>query len=98
MDNSRNISKVMQELNNGILPPELMFIKNENDNVIDLDKLKYNTFYKTPEYFDSMLPNCLKQLPGYEKMLERIVKDNENITLSQAINNRKKNEENEVSE
>jgi hypothetical protein len=86
----RNINKVINDLNNNILPPELMFVNNNEDSncKIDLSKIQYNTFYKTPQYFDSLLPDCIKNLPGYENILKKMVEDNKNMTLSKAIDER----------
>ena len=87
---SRNINKVVNDINNGILPVELMFVKNDESNCnIDLAKLQYNTFYRTPQYYDGLMPECIKQLPGYDKMIEKMVEDNKDMTLSKAIDERK---------
>ena len=88
---SRNINKVVNDINNGILPVELMFVKNDESNCnIDLAKLQYNTFYRTPQYYDGLMPECIKQLPGYDKMIEKMVEDNKDMTLSKAIDERQK--------
>ena len=88
---SRNINKVVNDINNGILPVELMFVKNDESNCnIDLAKLQYNTFYRTPQYFDGLMPECIKQLPGYDKMIEKMVENNKDMTLSKAIDERQK--------
>ena len=88
---SRNINKVVNDINNGILPVELMFVKNDDESnfKLDLSKLQYNTFYRTPQYYDGLMPECLKQLPGYDKMIEKMVEDNKDMTLSKAIDERK---------
>ena len=95
MNSTRNVNQVVNDINNGILPVELMFVKNEDEG-LDLSKLQYNTFYRTPQYYDSLLPQCLKQLPGYEKMVEKMMEDNQNLTLSQAMDLRKQNKDEEL--
>jgi len=86
---NRNINKVINDLNNDILPPELLFVKSDDSNCkIDLSKIQYNTFYKTPQYYDSLFPDCIKNLPGYENILNKLVEDNKNMTLSKAIDER----------
>ena len=90
----RNINQVVNDINNGILPVELMFVKNEDEG-LDLSKLQYNTFYRTPQYYDSLMPKCLKNIPGYEKMLEKMKEDNEHLTLSQAMDLRKNGDKDE---
>ena len=89
---SRNINKVVNDINNGILPIELVFVKNNDESNcnIDLAKLQYNTFYRTPQYFDGLMPECIKQLPGYDKMIEKMVENNKDMTLSKAIDERQK--------
>ena len=88
---SRNINKVVNDINNGILPVELLFVKNDESNCnIDLAKLQYNTFYRTPQYYDGLMPECIKQLPGYDKMIEKMIEDNKDMTLSKAIDERQK--------
>ena len=90
----RNINQVIQDLNNNILPVELMFVKNEEE-ALDLSKLQYNTFYRTFDYYDSLMPQCLKNIPGYEKIVEKIKEDNQHLTLSQAIDLRKNQDKDE---
>ena len=89
---SRNINKVVNDINNGILPIELVFVKNNDESNcnIDLAKLQYNTFYRTPQYYDGLMPECIKQLPGYDKMIEKMIEDNKDMTLSKAIDERQK--------
>jgi hypothetical protein len=88
---NRNINRVIKDLNNNILPPELLFVKSDNSNcTIDLSKIQYNTFYKTPQYFDSLFPDCIKNLPGYENILNKLVEENKDMTLSKAMDERKK--------
>eukprot|EP01038_Epipyxis_sp_PR26KG_P014344 gene14344-19238_t len=52
----------------------------------------------TIDYYDSLMPKCLKQIPGYEKMLEKMKEDNEHLTLSQAIDMRKNKKDEELNE
>ena len=89
---SRNINKVVNDINNGILPIELVFVKNNDESNcnIDLAKLQYNTFYRTPQYYNGLMPECIKQLPGYDKMIEKMVENNKDMTLSKAIDERQK--------
>jgi hypothetical protein len=41
------------------------------------------------------MPQCLKNIPGYEKIVEKMKEDNENLTLSQAMDLRKNKEKDE---
>ena len=61
-----NTMKKMNEmLKLGILPPELNFGKRENQE-IDWNMVRYNTFYKTPEFVLERFPNseAFLNLPG----------------------------------
>ena len=61
-----NLMKRMNEmLKQGILPPELDFGNQENGE-IDWNMVRYNTFYKTPEFVLERFPNseAFLNLPG----------------------------------
>jgi hypothetical protein len=45
------IRKFNEMFNNGIVPDELNFNEQSQQNDLDWSKVAYNTFYKTPEYF-----------------------------------------------
>ena len=81
----RNIEIILKEFNNNILPAEFNF-NTEVQPELDWSKVKYNTFYKTNEYYESILPSQLKKMPGYDLMLEYLV--NNSLTPLEEINNR----------
>ena len=86
-----NITQLLKELDNGILPKELDFNKDDDTTEEEyLAKIQYNTFYRTPQYYDGLMPECIKQLPGYDKMIEKMIEDNKDMTLSKAIDERQK--------
>jgi hypothetical protein len=83
----------MEKLNNcllkGILPDELNYTKSRDEFKIDWEKVKYNSFYKTPEYFDKRFNPCIKSLPGYETILNNIVIQNKDNSLTEEMKLRK---------
>jgi len=84
----------MQNLNRalstGQIPNELNYTSSKlNDPTIDLLKLRYNTFYKTPQFFDKRFHPCLKSLPGYETILDNLVEQNKENSLTKEMQERK---------
>jgi len=85
------MEKLNRALSTGQIPNELNYTSTKlNDNSIDLLKLRYNTFYKTPEYFDKRFHPCLKSLPAYDKILQTIVEQNKDNSLTAEMEERKK--------
>jgi hypothetical protein len=81
---SANINKAMEM---GILPDSLNYgcgFK-VNDSTVDWSKVQYNTFYKTPEYFEKRFHPCLKNLPGFDTVLESIVEQNADNSLTKEM-------------
>jgi DNA replicative helicase MCM subunit Mcm2 (Cdc46/Mcm family) len=65
----------VQELNDlltqGILPDELNFsIKREY--TIDLNKIKYNAFYRSYEFYENKFPKGYNSIPGFDKIIDSI--------------------------
>lgn len=79
---ARNPKIVMKELQNGELPFELDYRKKEPVD-IDWSRVFYNTFQKSPEYFESKFPSGMTSIPGFDKYLEQL-SDNA-LTPLQAI-------------
>ena len=75
-------------LNKGILPDSLNFSLNQN-NEIDVYKIAYNLRYKTTEYWESKFPDGFQNIPGFDKIIEKIAEEAitplEEITLKQEL-------------
>ena len=75
-------------LNKGILPDSLNFSLNQN-NEIDVYKIAYNLRYKTTEYWESKFPDGFQNIPGFDKIIEKITEEAltplEEITLKQEL-------------
>jgi len=67
---SDTLARIIKQLKNGELPPELNFTNKEQEE-IDWSKVQYNAFYKSPSFFESKFPEGLvDNLPGFDKVLE----------------------------
>jgi hypothetical protein len=67
---SDTLTRIIKQLKNGELPPELNFTNKEQEE-IDWSKVQYNAFYKSPSFFESKFPEGLADnLPGFDKVLE----------------------------
>ena len=59
-------------LNRGILPDSLNFNK-PIEPEFDIHKLAYNLRYKTTEYWESKFQPGFECIPGFDKIIEKIV-------------------------
>ena len=83
------MNHINKSLENGLIPNELNYTSSKDVFTLDLEKLRYNTFYRTPEYFDKRFHPCLKSLPGYEKILDNLVEQNKDNSLTKEMQERK---------
>jgi len=69
-----DVKKLIRQLNLGILPNELNFTIKPPDE-IDWEKVQYNTFYKSRDYFIGKMPcpEGFMQLPGADLIIEDII-------------------------
>jgi hypothetical protein len=70
-----SLENLIRQLEQGICPAELSYT-GEREDVIDWDKVRYNTFFKSHEFFENKLPEVLKSLPAYDKIIDLIVEKN----------------------
>lgn len=81
------LRNLIDSLNNGILPDELNFsLKNEDP--LDLEKVRYNTFYKDPEYYKSKLPKAIRNMPGADAIAQNMA-DNADTPLEAILKRQK---------
>jgi hypothetical protein len=71
---NEDIRRINRLLKDGVLPKEFDFVNIQNE-PIDWEKVAYNTFYKTPEFFINKFPPGLESLPGWEKMIDKMISD-----------------------
>ena len=86
-----NINELNKQLMSGMLPDELNFsIKREL--VLDLDKIKYNAFYRSYEFYESKFPKGWESIPGFDKIIESIVEKSVDKTpLDEMLQRERKN-------
>lgn len=85
-----NINELNKQLMSGVLPDELNFsIKREF--ALDLDKIKYNAFYRSYEFYESKFPKGWESIPGFEKIIESIVEKSVDKTPLDEMLEREKN-------
>ncbi len=68
----RPIKEINDSLNKGILPKCLDFSIIDT-NEIDLDMLKYNSFYRSYEFAESKFPAGHECIPGFDKVIESCI-------------------------
>ena len=88
---SRNSKDVLKDLNNGILPTELNFSVKPIPDVIDWDKVRYNSFYRSSEFFETRFPNGMLQIPGFDKVIDMMI-ENAKSPLEEMENRQRCNE------
>jgi hypothetical protein len=79
---------VIKSLLQGELPDELNFGLKPADS-IDWEKVKYNTFYKSPQFFESKFPDCMKSLPAFDKIIETIASNTTKSPLEEMLEREK---------
>lgn len=68
------MNRDIELLNRGILPDSLNFNGNQSQE-FDIYKVAYNLRYKTTEYWESKFPNGYQNIPGFEKIIEKIAEE-----------------------
>lgn len=85
-----NIKHLVKSLEMGICPDELNFRLNQNEQ-IDWHKVRYNTFFRSHEFFENKFPENFDSLPGFDKILDQIVDKNKDNSPLKEITERQKN-------
>lgn len=87
---TKQLHKINYLLMNGQLPDELNYTKSDNQEVIDLSKVKYNAFYRSYEFVESTFPKGCQNIPYFDKVIESIVEqiEEQNITPLSEITKR----------
>ena len=85
--NSNFVKNDIEQLNKGILPDSFKFgetFANSKNAVIDINKLKYNAFYKSFDYHASKFPDGYTSIKGFDKIIQSIA-DNSKSPLEEMI-------------
>jgi hypothetical protein len=83
------MEKLNEDLNNGIVPPELDF-SNRTESNIDWNKVLYNSFYRSYEFYEKRYAKEIAGIPGFDQVVRNIVetKEAEKIDPLTEYNNR----------
>ena len=91
-----DISNLIKSLENGVCPAELLYKPNPEVAEFDWDRVLYNIKYHTQEFYDNKFDKSpeIRQIPGYEKIIDLIVEKNEdNSPLKEIIERKNVNKE-----
>ena len=77
-------AKLNEKLRLGELPDELNFTSSVPD--LDIEKVRYNTFYKSPEFWLHKFenPQAFLNLPGSENIIQSLI-ENSKTPLEEMI-------------
>jgi hypothetical protein len=83
------MEKLNEDLNNGIVPPELDF-SNRTETNIDWNKVLYNSFYRSYEFYEKRYAKEIAGISGFDHVVRNIVetKETEKIDPLTEYNNR----------
>ena len=68
------MNRDIELLNRGILPDSLNFNGNQSQE-FDIYKVAYNLRYKTTEYWESKFSDGYQNIPGFDKIIEKIAEE-----------------------
>ena len=81
-----DISNLIQSLENGVCPAELLYKPNPETDEFDWSRVLYNMRFHDPEFYDIKFPPEIKQIPAYDKVIDLIVEKNQdNSPLKEII-------------
>jgi hypothetical protein len=66
------IKKFNKMFSEGQLPEEFDYSIKPTEE-IDWSKVKYNTFYKEPDFFIKRFPEGFENIPGFDKIIDKMV-------------------------
>jgi hypothetical protein len=74
------MDKLNELLNAQILPDELNYSGQQNFSGVNLEKLKYNAFYRSYNFYLDKFPPGFDGLPGFTQIIESIQEKNADNT------------------
>lgn len=69
----KEAKRIARQFDRGELPPEFDFTKPIKAEIVDLEKLKYNAFYKSYEFYERKFPPNFIESFGLQPMIKEIV-------------------------
>jgi hypothetical protein len=83
-----DLKNIITQLENGLCPAELNFSLTPSD-PIDWDKVRYNTFFKSHEFYADKFPEVVHKLPAFDKIIDDIVEMNKDNSPLKEITEKK---------
>jgi len=71
------MEKLNEDLNNGIVPPELDFSNKLQESNIDWNKVLYNSFYRSYEFYEKRYAKEIAGIPGFDQVVRDLVETKE---------------------
>lgn len=68
-----SIRELNEQFNKGILPDELNF-GIQKEFVLDINKIKYNAFYRSYDFYESKFPKGYESIPGFDNIISYMAK------------------------
>lgn len=76
------LKNINSKFEKGELPQEFNYLNIEDMLKIDVEKLKYNAFYRSYEFYEKRFEKELKYIPNFDKVIEKIVKEKEELDIT----------------
>lgn len=83
-----DLKNIITQLENGLCPAELNFSLSPSD-PIDWDKVRYNTFFKSHQFYADKFPEVVHKLPAFDKIIDKIVEMNKDNSPLKEITEKK---------
>ena len=81
------MDKIIKQFNSGILPLQFSYGTTDSS-AIDMEKLQYNAFYRSYEFYEQKFPPGYQNIPGFEKVIELCAENNKDNTPLKEIEKR----------
>lgn len=76
------LKNINSKFEKGELPTEFNYLNMEDMLKIDIEKLKYNAFYRSYEFYEKRFEKELKYIPNFDKVIEKIVEEKEELDMT----------------
>jgi hypothetical protein len=76
------LKNINEQLERGELPKEFNYTNIDDMLNIDIEKLKYNAFYRSYEFYEKRFEKELKYIPHFDKVVENIVNEKEQLEIT----------------
>jgi len=85
-----SLAHLIKQLEHGLCPVELNF-NTKAEEIIDWEKVRYNTFFKSNEFFENKFPPELQNLPAFDKIINLIADKNKDNSPLKEMEEKQRN-------